>query len=196
MTSSRDQPPEHWAGAASLDPTPVWKQYLILVVLLLGALAVIGIVAAFALAPQLATPPALVPGDRLVLARSALPAVPQPAVRIGPGLVPEERAFWIRQLAEGEYLAVSAAWPHPETAERCAVVAAVPAATDPAGAAWRLGGTCEGTPWTFTRRGEPLAAPRGLDRYLVSVDGDRVIVNLSRAIRGVGRTAQPTRSPL
>jgi len=64
-----DQPPEHWAGPASLDPTPVWKQYLLVVLLLLGALAIIGVAAALALAPQLATPPALVPGDRLVLAR-------------------------------------------------------------------------------------------------------------------------------
>ena len=65
-----DQPPEHWAGAASLDPTPVWKQYLVVVLLLFGALAVIAVAAALALAPQLATPPALVPGDRLVLARA------------------------------------------------------------------------------------------------------------------------------
>ena len=28
-THYHDQPPEHWAGPESLDPTPVWKQYLL-----------------------------------------------------------------------------------------------------------------------------------------------------------------------
>jgi len=37
-TRHEDQPPEHWAGAASLDPTPVWKQYLLIGLGVLGAL--------------------------------------------------------------------------------------------------------------------------------------------------------------
>jgi len=60
---------------------------------------------------------------------------------------------------------------------------------------WRAGPGCENRKWNFGPRGEPVNAPRGLDRYLVSVEGDRVIVNLSRAIRGFGKTPQPTRSP-
>ena len=29
-TRHEDQPAEHWAGAESLDPTPVWKQYVLI----------------------------------------------------------------------------------------------------------------------------------------------------------------------
>jgi hypothetical protein len=44
----------------------------------------------------------------------------------------------------------------------------------------------------FTERGDPsVGAPRGLDRYLVSVTEDRVIVNLSRLIVSSERTAAP-----
>ena len=46
-TRHEDQPPEHWAGAASLDPTPVWKQYLLIGLGVLGALVLV--VAYFAL---------------------------------------------------------------------------------------------------------------------------------------------------
>jgi hypothetical protein len=28
-TRYEDQPTEHWAGPESLDPTPVWKQYIL-----------------------------------------------------------------------------------------------------------------------------------------------------------------------
>ena len=34
-TRHEDQPAEHWAGAESLDPTPVWKQYILIALLLL-----------------------------------------------------------------------------------------------------------------------------------------------------------------
>ena len=195
MTTYDDQPPEHWAGAASLDPTPVWKQYLIVVLLLIGALAVIGVAAALAIAPQLATPPALVPGNRLVLARAELPGVMKAPLRIGKGIVPERQALWILQVADREYIAVSAYWSHPDTGERCPVLAGS-LTPGPAGAVWRAGPGCEGHKWNFGPRGDPLNAPRSLDRYLVSVEGDRVIVNLSRAIRGFGKSPQPTRSPL
>lgn len=192
-TRYEDQPPEHWAGPESLDPTPVWKQFLVVGLLALGALALIAVVSLFALAPQLATPPALVPGDRLVLARDALPGVRQLPVRIGAGLIPDERAIWIAQVAEGEYVAVSAFWRHPESGTRCPVIAG----STPEGVRWHAGaGVGCNINLSFSARGEPTTAPRGLDRYLVSVDGERVIVNLSREIRGFGRTPQPTRSPL
>src|SRR5256886_12453142 len=72
-TRYEDQPPELWAGPESLDPTPVWKQFLLIgLFLVIGLVLVVG-VAAVAVAPQLVTPPALVPGDRLVLPLSALP---------------------------------------------------------------------------------------------------------------------------
>ena len=29
-TRYEDQPPEHWAGPESLDPTPVWKQFALI----------------------------------------------------------------------------------------------------------------------------------------------------------------------
>lgn len=189
-----DQPPEHWAGPESLDPTPVWKQFLVVGLLALGALAIIAVVSLLALAPQLATPPALVAGNRLVLARAVLPGVLQAPVRIGTELVPEERALWVLQAASGEYVAVSAHWQHPDTGARCPVLAGKHT-PGPNGAVWRAAGACEGKPVTFDPHGAPLTAPRGLDRYLVSVEGDRVIVNLSRAIRGFGKTPQPSRSP-
>lgn len=193
-TRYEDQPPEHWAGPDSLDPTPVWKQFLVFGLLALGALAIIAVVSLFALAPQLATPPALVPGNRLVLSRAALPGIMEAPARIGADLVAEDQALWILQVAGGEYVAVSAYWAHPDTGERCPVLAGKET-PGRAGAVWRAAAGCDGKSWNFSPRGEPIKAPRGLDRYLVSVEGDRVIVNLSRAIRGFGRTPQPTRSP-
>ena len=98
-TRIEDQPPEHWAGPESLDPTPVWKQFaLIGIFLFLGLILLTG-VAAVAIAPQLVTPPALVPGDRLVLPISALPPYVTGAGslpnRIGPPLVDEPRGFFL-----------------------------------------------------------------------------------------------------
>ena len=45
----------------------------------------------------------------------------------------------------------------------------------------------------FDAHGAPAdaGAVRGLDQYLVSVSGDRVIVNLSRVIESSERTAAP-----
>lgn len=203
-----DQPPEHWAGPASLDPTPVWKQYLVVVLLLLGALAIIGVVAAFSLAPQLATPPAVVPGGRLVLARAQAQDEVGGAVRvvIGPGAIhigeprlPEQEAVWVFRIGRDEYVAVSGHWRKPDTGELCPVDATLgwrTSLTDPSVPAFRAFGDCTRPEVLFGARGEPLTAPRGLDRYLVAVEGDRIIVNLSRTIRGFGRTPQPTRSPL
>src|SRR2546428_10551596 len=72
-TIYEDQPPELWAGPESLDPTPVWKQFAMIGLFLFFGLVLVGVVAAFAVAPQIAKPPALVPGARLVLPLSVLP---------------------------------------------------------------------------------------------------------------------------
>src|SRR2546428_9517127 len=72
-TIYEDQPPELWAGPESLDPTPVWRQFALVGLFLFLGLVLVGVVAAFAVAPQIAKPPALVPGDRLVLPLSVLP---------------------------------------------------------------------------------------------------------------------------
>lgn len=218
-----DQPPEHWAGPASLDPTPVWKQYLVVILLLLGALAIIGAAAALAIAPQLATPPAVVPGGRLVLTRAQADFPPGAPVRVvlgrggpqvsevirppGGGLEfreppewsPGQEFLWVFRITGDDYVAVSGYWKDPDTGASCpvgATLGSMKARTDPAIPAFRAFGACDQPEVVFDARGAPLTAPRGLDRYLVSVEGDRVIVNLSRTIRGVGKTPQPTRSPL
>src|SRR5687768_8219407 len=114
-TRYEDQPPEHWAGPESLDPTPVWKQFLVVGLLALGALALIAVVSLFALAPQLATPPALVPGDRLVLTRAQAQHEFGFPVRVvtGPGEIyfgdarqPNEQAVWVFHLGRDEFVAV------------------------------------------------------------------------------------------
>lgn len=209
-TRYEDQPPEHWAGPESLDPTPVWKQFLAVGLLALTALAIIAIVSLFALAPQLATPPALVPGDRLVLARAQLlGSLFERQALIRAPIVPDEEAVWIVALRDPrdvdrvqEYVSVKAMWTDPATGRTCRVtpdpafdpgrVAALLAGDSPPAVAWRAADCAA----TFGVRGEPIDAARGLDRYLVSEQGDRVIVNLSRPIRGFGKTPQPTRSPL
>ncbi|CAN5150767.1 hypothetical protein BH18CHL2_BH18CHL2_05920 [soil metagenome] len=193
-TRYEDQPPEHWAGAASLDPTPVWKQLLLTGLLLLGTLLVVGGVAALSLATQLAAPPAFVPGNRVVLAAVDLPAVGCRPERIGAPLVAEEQAFWIFHVEGGEYVAVSAWWRRPGDDALCAVIAGK-TTPGPSGAVWRAADECSAERWNFGPRGEPLTSPRGLDRYLVSMEGERVVVNVGRTIRGFGRTPQPTRSP-
>src|SRR6184192_3452848 len=74
-TRYEDQPPELWAGPESLDPTPVWKQFALIGLFLVVGLVLVGGVAAFAAAPQIVAPPAMVPGERLVLSTGALPPV-------------------------------------------------------------------------------------------------------------------------
>jgi len=160
-TRHEDQPPEHWAGAASLDPTPVWKQYLLIAFGVLGALVLVLVVAYFALGVQLATPPAAVPGGRVVLALSEIPRFGQEAKRFGPPLVDDAHAFVLFGGSGGR-------------------IFAVPLRT-----------------WTLAKDGQLLVIPEpdrpaGYDRYGVSVEGDRVVVNTSRVIRGVERIAAPT----
>lgn len=189
-TRYEDQPTEHWAGAESLDPTPVWKQYLLIVLLLFGGLIAIVVVSLLAIAPQIVTPPALVPGDRLVLGIGDLPAAGAPAQLIGAPLVGADREFWLVQPAKGEVYAFRRSWsPQPDGGAPCTVeilgLASVAQRTFIA--------TCRdgGTP-TFTGAGRTFeGGRRGLDQYLVSVSDDRLIVNLSRLVRAPERTAAP-----
>src|SRR2546423_7789555 len=105
-TRYEDQPPDHWAGPESLDPTPVWKQFLLIGLFLLGGLVLLGGVALFAAAPQLVTPPALVPGDRLVLDAMEIPAVGTGPKFIGGPLVHDARGFFLVPPAKRQEVAV------------------------------------------------------------------------------------------
>ena len=194
-----DQPVEQWAGPESLDPTPVWKQYLLVAVLLLVGLVAVVAVAVAALAPQFATPPALVPGDRLVLAAEDVPAGGVAPVRIGAPLIDDARAFWIHTEKTATY-AVLARWSTRPGVADCVVepdnVTSVPPGVNPGYEA-----RCGTVTYLFGPNGDarPVAptsasmkrADRGLDQYLVSVSGDRVIVNLSRVIESSERTTGP-----
>lgn len=194
-TRYEDQPVEQWAGPESLDPTPVWKQYILVALLAVVSLVVLIVVGVTALAPTFATPPALVFGDRLVLSATDLPAVGAPPRLIGSPIVDNARSFYLIQPAKGDAVAVLVSWqprlnepvcrvtPFPEptpqpqlfTVRDCSVFAP----TEP--------------PLYFDSHGARLDSrpPRALDRYLVSVSGDRVIVNLSRLIEPSERTSGP-----
>lgn len=160
-TRHEDQPPEHWAGAASLDPTPVWKQYLLIGLGVLGTFVLVLVVAYYALGVQLATPPAAVAGGRVVLALSDIPRAGEAAKQYGPPLVDEAHAFVLFQGSGGR-------------------IFAVPLQT-----------------WIDGAHGQLLVIPEpdrpaGYDRYGVSVEGDRIVVNTSRIIRGLERVPAPT----
>jgi hypothetical protein len=188
-TRHEDQPAEHWAGPESLDPTPVWKQYLLVALLLFGGLVAIVVVSLLAVAPQFATPPALVAGERLVLAPKDAPTVGAPPKRFGPPLVDSAHAFWLAQPSRGDLRALRARWsPHVGDVE-CDVTLAA----SNAGAAQltALCGDMNAIP-TFELTGDAvMGARRGLDRYLVSVGDDRIIVNLSRLIRSDEKVPAP-----
>ena len=188
-TRHEDQPVEQWAGPESLDPTPVWKQYILVALLLFVGLAAVVAVSVMALAPNFVTPPAMVPGDRLVLATSDIPAVNAPPKRIGSPLVDDAHSFYLIQPASGTVLAMRATWRPRASEPECRVIGATP-----------IGFTAVDCPVVapaeaavFDKRGAPFntSAVRGLDQYLVSVSGDRVIVNLSRIIESSERTSGP-----
>lgn len=190
-TRDADQPPEHWAGPESLDPTPVWKQYALVALLLVVGLVVVLVVAVTALAPSFATPPALVFGDRLVLASSDVPAVGAAPKLIAAPLVDDARSFYLVQPEKGTVLALRARWHSDAANTDCRVFAAAPSPS-PGFAASECGASATAAP-RFDVRGTPAngTAARGLDQYLVSVSGDRVIVNLSRLIESSARTVAP-----
>ena len=189
-TRYEDQPAEHWAGADSLDPTPVWKQYILIALLLFGGLIAVLVVSLLAALPQIVTPPALVPGDRLVLPIADLPGVNQQPKRIEPSPGDTGRAFYLARSAAAEAFAFRARWAPSIGAMECAVDTGVNAT----GSTFEYGyvATCAGGMFTFNARGDPKdGSHRGLDQYLVSVSDDRVIVNLSRVIEASERTGGP-----
>ena len=191
-TRYEDQPVEQWAGPESLDPTPVWKQYILIAALLFVGLVVVVAVSVTALAPSFVTPPALVPGDRLVLAASDLPAVGAAPKLIAAPIVDDARSFWLTQPRKGEIYAIRRTWLYaPNGTERCVI----DAMGGPSSIAQRtLIGHCavSGHAPTFSATGHSFEGGlRDLDQYLVSVSGDRVIVNLSRVIQASERTGGP-----
>jgi hypothetical protein len=196
-TRYQDQPVEHWAGPESLDPTPVWKQYLLVALLLVVGLVAVIAVSVAALAPYLATPPALVAGDRLVLSASDVPAVNGAPRLVSAPLVDVSRSFYLVQPAKGEVLALRSHWvPRPGEPEcRVVVLSSTREVTFTAMDCPPFAPARTGIFETaiFDIRGAPAsaAATHRLDQYLVSVSGDRVIVNLSRVIQADERTNAP-----
>ena len=190
-TRYEDQPAEHWAGAESLDPTPVWKQYILIALLLFGGLIAVLVVSLLAIAPQIVTPPALVPGDRLVLTVGELPAPGAAPKLVGLPLLSADREFWLVQPAKGEVYAFRRVWSfQPDGGAPCTVeimgLASVTQRTF-------IAQCQDGHSPTFGGRGQSFegSAMRGLDQYLVSVSDDRLIVNLSRLVRSSERTTAP-----
>jgi len=189
-TRYEDQPAEHWAGPESLDPTPVWKQYLLVALLLFGGLIAVLVVSLLAILPQIVTPPALVPGDRLVLAIGELPAAGAPPKLIGLPLLGADREFWLVQPAKGEVYAFRRAW-------SLRADSGVPCAIDMMGLAsvqqrTFIASCRDGRAPTFSGAGRTFeGGGRDLDQYLVSVSDDRLIVNLSRLVRASERTTAP-----
>ena len=187
-TRYEDQPTEHWAGAESLDPTPVWKQYALIALLLVVGLVVVVIVAVTALAPTFATPPALVAGDRLVLAASDIPAVGAPPRLVTIPTVDDARSFWLAQPEKGQVYAIRRSWSFAAWG-----TCTIDSMGNTASLQRTFVGRCpQGHAPTFNATGRSFeGGVRDLDGYLVSVSGDRVIVNLSRVIEGVQRTFVP-----
>lgn len=170
-----NEPPEHWAPPESLDPTPVWRQYVLVALLVVGIVVIVVAYVTAAVAPDVVTPPALVPGNRLVLASNAYP----PGTTKLVDLAGPERAFFLVRLSRDEIEAVRLHWvTEAGRAEICIVrFVGVPPFTD------------DCTSSSFDEHGKVVrgSAPRGLDRYLVSRKGERLIVNLDRPIPGASR---------
>jgi len=162
-TRYEDQPVEQWAGPESLDPTPVWKQYLLVAAFVVLALVLVAFVAYSALAVELATPPASVIGGRVVLAVADTPAAGAPARLYGPPLVDQDHAFFLQRSKTGEYLAVVSS---------------------------SVRGSFVGSDVRFTV--DEAGPPPTFDRYLVSVEGAKVVINTSRVINGVQVVPAPS----
>ena len=191
-TRYEDQPAEHWAGAESLDPTPVWKQYILIALLLFGGLIAVLVVSLLAIAPQIVTPPALVPGDRLVLAVYSVPAVGAgPRLVAGPPL-DDARSFYLVQPERGRVLAFRTRWVEAQGGAECQITPAPGRPTPQQFVALDCASATlsKGSP-LFDFHGTSTNGFRGLDQYLVSVSDDRVIVNLSRVIEASERTGGP-----
>ena len=165
-TRYEDQPVEQWAGPESLDPTPVWKQYLLVAAFVVVALVLVAVVAYSSLAVDLATPPASVIGGRVVLAATDVPGVGSRAKLYGAPLVDAQHAFYLLQYKPGVFLAIRAAG-FPNIADD-RVLFSLDVVDSPGG-----------PPLTF-------------DRYLVSVEGAKVVVNTSRVINGTEVVPAPS----
>jgi hypothetical protein len=199
-TRYEDQPVEHWAGPGSLDPTPVWKQYALVALFVVVALVLIVGVGYSALAVELATPPATLIGGRVVLAAADLPPVGAPAKRFGPPPSRSDGAFYIVRPEKGSMVAIKENW-RPEGASFVCIIGPEEpflAATDRGAAFTRSGCDYGGLganlpPMLWDARGEPIrGTDQPLDRYLVSVEGAKVVVNTSRVISGVRRVPAPS----
>ena len=195
-TRYEDQPPELWAGPESLDPTPVWKQFALIGIFLFVGLWLIAGVAVFAAAPQLVKPPAMVFGDRLVLLLSSLPpnnvgGAGAFATAVGPPLVDESHRFLLGRVGPTDVIAVRARWSPTLGQPECPVTSGI--VDGRVGFIAWCGGSTRPL-FMFDAGGNPTdGATRGLDRYLVSVTADRVVVNLDRLIVSLERsTALPT----
>ena len=164
-TRYEDQPADHWAGPGSLDPTPVWKQYILVAAFILLALVLVSVAAYSALAVELATPPASVIGGRVVLSATDVPAAGAPAKRYGPPLVDDAHAFYLMQTKKGQFVAVLAS----------------------ALRAFTVGGDIR-----FSVPDDGAGVPPPFDRYLVSVEGTKVVVNTSRVISGTEVVPAPS----
>jgi hypothetical protein len=188
-TRYEDQPVEQWAGPESLDPTPVWKQYILVALLLIVGLAVVVAISVTALAPQFATPPALVVGDRLVLAASDLPPVGG-SRQVAAPIIDDARSFYLVQPEKGRVLALRDQWSGSDGSV-CHLTTPPAATHQPFAAIGCLIRDIQRGQPLFDLHGESTNGYRALDQYLVSVSGDRIIVNLSRVIQASERTSGP-----
>ena len=195
-TRYEDQPVEQWAGPESLDPTPVWKQYILVALLLFLGLAVVVVFSVLALAPNFVTPPALVPGDRLVLATSDVPAVGATPKLIASPIIDDGRSFWLTQPVKGEIYAIRRAWLYlPNGTERCVI----DSMGGPSSAVQRtLVGHCAGAHApTFSATGRSFEGGlRDLDQYLVSVSGEETLAAQLRALADLPRELAPRRADM
>jgi hypothetical protein len=198
-TRYEDQPVEQWAGPESLDPTPVWQQYLLVAAFVVIALVLVALVAYSSLAVELATPPATLIGGRVVLATSDIPGVGGMPKRFGPPVSRTDGAFYLVQPSQGEVIAIKENWRPEGAAFICWVEPEDPRLAPIDGnATFGRGGCDYGSlgkvqPSVWDARGEPIrGTDQPLDRYLVSVEGEKVVVNTSHVISGVRKVPAPS----
>jgi hypothetical protein len=199
-TRYEDQPVEQWAGPESLDPTPVWKQYLLVLVFVVLALGLVAFVGYGALAVELATPPATLIGGRVVLATSDIPAVGAAPKRFGPPPSRADGAFYLVQPEKGAIVAIKENWRPEGWSFICVIEPEDPRlAPIDQNATFSRRGCDYGSlgaglqPSLWNAHGDPIrGTDQPLDRYLVSVEGTKVVVNTSRVISGVRKVPAPS----
>src|SRR5690348_11336086 len=89
-TRYEDQPVEHWAGPETLDPTPGWKPYRLVV------------------AVKILARPTRVRGGDVVPSTWYVPVVSGAGRRYGLPLVAQANSFYLFQYKTGEFLAIAA----------------------------------------------------------------------------------------